>query len=241
MDKRTIELAGRRADLEKEAALAYARVFSEAELNAIAEFYKGEAGKKLLENGPIVTREVVKAAGIWRNGVTRDLGEAVSKDLQAAAASRPKPPAAPAAQAAPAKGSSSAKGAAAAKGAAPAKGTAPDPHWGVTLRYANPLDGGWAMPTISSWMTHLPAGFVTAPMRSTDGLIVAVAEGRGSVKVGDQKLAFGPRDVFVVPNWTWRQFEAAEDCFLFCCSDRVAQEKLGLWRDERAAAAGASY
>jgi gentisate 1,2-dioxygenase len=118
-----------------------------------------------------------------------------------------------------------------------AKGAAPDPHWGVTLRYANPLDGGWAMPTISSWMTHLPAGFVTQPMRSTDGLIVAVAEGRGSARIGDQRLGFGPRDVFVLPNWTWRHFEAEDDCFLFCCSDRVAQEKLGLWRDERAPAA----
>jgi len=26
--------------------------------------------------------------------------------------------------------------------------------------------------------------------------------------------------------------EASDDCFLFCSSDRVAQEKLGLWREE---------
>jgi gentisate 1,2-dioxygenase len=117
-----------------------------------------------------------------------------------------------------------------------AKGAAPDAHLGVTLKYSNPFDGGWAMPTIASWMTYLPKGFATAPLRSTDGLIVAVAEGHGSVVIGDQRLEFGPRDVFVVPNWTWRHFEASSDCFLFCCSDRVAQEKLGLWREEAKAA-----
>ncbi len=111
-----------------------------------------------------------------------------------------------------------------------------DPHWGVSLRYSNPEDGGWAMPTISSWMTHLPAGSSTQPMRSTDGIIVAVAEGRGVARVGDRRLEFGPRDVFVLPNWTTRSFEAESDCFLFCSSDRVAQEKLGLWREERLAA-----
>ena len=108
-----------------------------------------------------------------------------------------------------------------------------DPHWGATLRYSNPTDGGWAMPTISSWMTHLPSGTSTQSLRSTDGIIVAVAEGRGVARVGDKRLAFGPRDVFVLPNWTVRSFEAESDCFLFCSSDRVAQEKLGLWREER--------
>jgi gentisate 1,2-dioxygenase len=108
-----------------------------------------------------------------------------------------------------------------------------DPHWGSTLRYSNPIDGGWAMPTIASWMTHLPAGTATQAMRSTDGVIVAVAEGRGTAVIGDKRIAFGPRDVFVMPNWTHRAFQAESDCFLFCSSDRVAQEKLGLWREER--------
>lgn len=111
-----------------------------------------------------------------------------------------------------------------------------DPHWAATLRYANPLDGGWAMPTIASWMTHVPSGVATAPIRSTDGIVVAVAEGRGTVRTGDTTLSFGPRDVFVIPNWTWRSIAADEDCFLFCSSDRVTQEKLGLWREETGAA-----
>jgi gentisate 1,2-dioxygenase len=111
-----------------------------------------------------------------------------------------------------------------------------DPHLAATLRYSNPIDGGWAMPTIASWMTHLRAGTGTQSMRSTDGIVIAVAEGRGIVRVGDERIAFGPRDVLVVPNWTQRSFQAETDCFLFCCSDRVAQEKLGVWREERNAA-----
>ena len=107
-----------------------------------------------------------------------------------------------------------------------------DPHHAATLRYANPLDGGWAMPTIASWMTHVPGGVRTAPVRSTDGIVVAVAEGHGTARVGDTTLRFGPRDVFVLPNWNWRSIEASDDCFLFCSSDRVIQEKVGLWREE---------
>jgi len=36
------------------------------------------------------------------------------------------------------------------------------------------------MPTISAWMTYLPKGFETRPMRSTDGMVMAVAEDRGT-------------------------------------------------------------
>lgn len=79
-----LALAPRRADLEKEAATAYARVFSEQELNDIATFYSSEAGKKLLGSGPIVSRELVKAAEIWQNGIARDLAQNVGQAMQAA-------------------------------------------------------------------------------------------------------------------------------------------------------------
>ena len=115
-----------------------------------------------------------------------------------------------------------------------AKGADPDPHMATTLRYANPNDGGWAMPTIATWMTRVPAGFETAPIRSTDGMVVAVAEGSGAATIGDETFRFQARDTIAVPGWTWRRFKATSDCFLFCFSDRVAQEKLGLFREERA-------
>ena len=81
VEEKSIELAGRRSDLEKEAALAFAKSFSEDELKAIAAFYGSTAGKKLLENGPIATREVANAARIWQTGVARDLAQAVGQQL----------------------------------------------------------------------------------------------------------------------------------------------------------------
>ncbi len=116
---------------------------------------------------------------------------------------------------------------------AAAKGADPDPHLATTLRYANPVDGGWAMPTISTWMTHVRRGEATTRMRSTDGIIMCVAEGRGEVTIGDKTIDFGPHDVVVIPAWSWRSFKASEDCFLFCYSDRVVQEKLDFYREQR--------
>jgi len=110
----------------------------------------------------------------------------------------------------------------------------PDPHWGHTLRFSNPLNGGWATPTIANWVSRLPSDFTTAPLRSTDALIVAVAEGSCTAQAGDQRLDLGPGDVLVVPNWCWRHFSAGPDgCVLFVSSDRAAQERLDLWREER--------
>ncbi len=82
VDDTALKLATRRADLEKEAALAYARVFSADELNAIAGFYTSPAGKKLLQDGVIVTREVGKAADIWQRGIARDLAEQSATALE---------------------------------------------------------------------------------------------------------------------------------------------------------------
>jgi uncharacterized protein len=85
VDEEVIKLAARRADLEKEAARAYANIFSVEELNGIATFYSSDVGKKLIAEGPLATREVIKAANIWQTGVSRDLAEAVAKKVKAAA------------------------------------------------------------------------------------------------------------------------------------------------------------
>ncbi|CAN7392125.1 DUF2059 domain-containing protein [Phyllobacterium sp. LjRoot231] len=101
VDEQALALAARRADLENEAARAYAVSFNEEELNAITGFYNSTAGKKLLSEGPIVTREVMKAAGIWQRGIARDLAQAVAEKVVAAAAATA-PAQAPAAPAEPA-------------------------------------------------------------------------------------------------------------------------------------------
>src|SRR5262245_15123024 len=83
VDEEALAIAPRRADLEKEAAMAYAKVFSEDDLNAIATFYTTDTGKKLLADGPIVTRELFKAADIWQRGIGRDLSQNVGAKLAA--------------------------------------------------------------------------------------------------------------------------------------------------------------
>jgi len=87
VDEKALALAPRRADLEREAALVYAKSFSEADLNAIAAFYTSAAGKAFIANAPIVSREVTKAVDIWQRGIQRDLatavGEAISKEVEA--------------------------------------------------------------------------------------------------------------------------------------------------------------
>ena len=82
VDEQTIKMVSRRGDLEREAGLAYARVFKEEQCSEIAAFYQSETGLKLLSDGPIVTRELIKAANIWQNGVARDLAQVVGERSQ---------------------------------------------------------------------------------------------------------------------------------------------------------------
>lgn len=83
VDDKALEMAGRRGDLEKEIATIYAKSFTTDELKAIADFYTSGPGKKLLDQGPVVTRETLKAARIWSNGIARDLAEETNKALEA--------------------------------------------------------------------------------------------------------------------------------------------------------------
>lgn len=83
VDEVALALAGRRADLEREAALIYARNFTEEELEAISEFYNSEAGQKLLDRGADVTRELLRSAEIWANGISRDLATETDTALEA--------------------------------------------------------------------------------------------------------------------------------------------------------------
>ncbi|MEW5888256.1 MAG: gentisate 1,2-dioxygenase [Pseudomonadota bacterium] len=106
------------------------------------------------------------------------------------------------------------------------------PARGVKLRYVNPLTGGYAMPTIASFLQLLPKGFSGRPQRSTDGTVYCVVEGEGVAEVGEARFHWGPHDVFVVPSWVPLRFEAAQESVLFSYSDRPVQEALGIYREE---------
>ena len=110
---------------------------------------------------------------------------------------------------------------------------APDAHQGYLMRYVNPVDGGWAMPTIATMTRLVPKGFSTAPYRSSDGTVLVAIEGRGRVDVTGQRFDVAAHDVVVVPSWHSYTLHGADDLVLFSFSDRVAQEKLGFFREER--------
>lgn len=112
-----------------------------------------------------------------------------------------------------------------------ARNAPPHPAHGIKLRFANPADGGHAFRTMATFMQWLPAGFAGCVYRSTDGTVFNAVEGRGSVEIGDQRFAFAPHDVFVVPPWQAYQLRAESDCVLFSYSDRAAQEALGFWKE----------
>ncbi|HWD59379.1 MAG TPA: gentisate 1,2-dioxygenase [Stellaceae bacterium] len=117
--------------------------------------------------------------------------------------------------------------------AALAKNGAPDPYHGHKLRYVNPASGDSAMPTIATFVQLLPAGYTTLPYRSTDGTVFVCVEGAGETRIGDAVFAWEPHDIFVVPGWASHTHRASAESVLFSFSDRVVQEKLGLWREAR--------
>jgi gentisate 1,2-dioxygenase len=114
-----------------------------------------------------------------------------------------------------------------------AKGGEPDAHLGHLMRYVNPLDGGWAMPTMAAMIRLLPRGFATKPYRSSDSMVFVAVEGRGRIDVNGERFEVSPRDVVVVPGWMAYTLHADDDLVLFSYSDRVAHEKLGFFREER--------
>ncbi len=104
---------------------------------------------------------------------------------------------------------------------------------GLKMRYVNPADGGYAMPTIAPFLQLLPAGFKSDPYRSTDATVFVATEGNGKTTIDGQVFEWGPRDIFVAPSWKWVEHEARDEAVIFSYSDRVAQEKLGFWREQR--------
>ncbi|MGJ7542528.1 gentisate 1,2-dioxygenase [Variovorax sp. LT1R16] len=109
-----------------------------------------------------------------------------------------------------------------------------DPHRGFEIRYVNPTTGGDALPTIAAGMRLLPAGFKTAPYRSTAGCVIVLVEGSIRATVGEESITLAPKDVLTVPAWSRIEIEATEESIFFNFSDAPVHQKLGLWREERA-------
>jgi gentisate 1,2-dioxygenase len=106
-----------------------------------------------------------------------------------------------------------------------------DKRHGARVRYANPVTGGWVMPTMGAQLALLPLGFKGERYRATDGTIFVCVEGEGSTRIGDKDYEWNSGDVFVAPPWQHYAHTAGKESVLFSISDRPAQEALGIWRE----------
>lgn len=109
----------------------------------------------------------------------------------------------------------------------------PDSCHGYKMRFVNPVTGGFAMPTIGTFMQLLPRGFRSTTYRSTDATVFTPVEGQGRTLVDGVAIEWTARDVLVVPSWATVCHEAASDAVLFSFSDRPIQQAIGLFREER--------
>lgn len=82
VDENALALAPRRGDLENEIARIYAKLFTEQELREIGQFYKSEAGRKLIAQGPSASRDMMQAADVWSNGIVRDLRNSAQQGMR---------------------------------------------------------------------------------------------------------------------------------------------------------------
>jgi len=114
-------------------------------------------------------------------------------------------------------------------------GQGDDPYDGVLMEYANPLDGGHTLPTMSCRVQLLRPGQKTSSHRHTGSTIYHCIEGNGTVIIDGVAFTWGPRDCFLVPSWRSHHFEnasAAENAILYSMSDLPVLEALHLYREE---------
>ncbi len=116
--------------------------------------------------------------------------------------------------------------------AALARTTRPDPLEGYVVRYGT-LQGDWALPTLAAQLLLLPRGFDTQPLRTTASRVFFAAEGRGVSRIDASDIHWEENDVMIAPAWSAISHQPGTQAVLFEFSDRAAQEKLGLYREER--------
>lgn len=110
----------------------------------------------------------------------------------------------------------------------------PDPAHGYRVRYLDPGSGRDPLPTISAFLSRLPAGFSGQPYRSSDSTVFVAARGNGRTEAGGRTIVWRENDIFTVPTWvTFRHVVEDHEAMLFSFSDRTAQERLECWREDR--------
>jgi len=70
-------------------------------------------------------------------------------------------------------------------------------------------------------------------LEANDEVVLQAPPGADKTTIDGQVYEWGPRDIFIAPSWKWIEHEAETEAVVFSYSDRVAQQKLGLWREQR--------
>lgn len=109
-----------------------------------------------------------------------------------------------------------------------------DPTHGVRQEYTDTRSGRPVMPTLSTYLQYLPGGFSGRPYRTTEALVFCAVEGEGRIELPElgRTLEWSAHDLFVVPGWVTHRHVTATGGVLFAFSDGIAQQSLGLWREQ---------
>ena len=101
------------------------------------------------------------------------------------------------------------------------------------LRYTNPATGGAVMSTIDCYLLGLTQDKATRPYRSNSNCVCVVMEGEGSSEVGEEKIAWGRKDIFALPHGQWVSHTASSPkARIFQITDREVLRRLDYLREE---------
>jgi gentisate 1,2-dioxygenase len=107
------------------------------------------------------------------------------------------------------------------------------PDGARTVRYTNPATGDAIMSALDCYAVRLPRGQATRARRTTCNMICLVVSGFGRSQVSEHTFDWSQNDVFSIPHWSWASHTAKDgDADLFIVSDKVAFERLDLFREE---------
>jgi gentisate 1,2-dioxygenase len=82
-------------------------------------------------------------------------------------------------------------------------------------------------------LMQIDPNVTTVPFRSTSNAICVVVEGHGASHIGSESFAWGPKDVFTMPQGNWISHHAGETTArMFVYSDREVYWRLGLLKEE---------
>ncbi len=101
------------------------------------------------------------------------------------------------------------------------------------VRYTNPRNGGPVMSLLDCYLVQVDGGAETIPFRTTSNAMCCVVEGSGTSRIGDETLAWGPKDIFTLPhgNWITHRAETGKARF-FMVTDRDVLRRLDLLKEE---------